>query len=340
MRNLQRTSITDRLQRTTYLLKNSLTVVGRDRDIITPWIRSTIYGCVEVTPFYLGVGFIMYGIAAQSGGLIGWGVGALALWLGLFLYKSFFYNHQEMRQSWLVAETAAGRDRSYADAKERAQQVESQIRAIAALDMLAAWIANRQANKDEDSGLGAFVVNLFIAGLTEVWDLLNHFLIPAVAIDGVTIKDGISNVRRLKDQVPETLTGVFGIDFLARVVGVIVAPVYFVLTLVALSLSIAMADMLPAFSLPMPSGVEVPAALLTDGALKLTVIPLFALIFVGKLFSVVLERAVISVKIIYFTIFYVQITHPDRIASDLQPELEAYLKMESLPQSGAAVETA
>lgn len=59
-------------------------------------------------------------------------------------------------------------------------------------------------------------------------------------------------------------------------------------------------------------------------------IPLIVAIFLGKAFSVVLERTLTSIKVIYFTIFYTEITHPDNIMVELQDELVDYLKMEGV----------
>jgi hypothetical protein len=41
---------------------------------------------------------------------------------------------------------------------------------------------------------------------------------------------------------------------------------------------------------------------------------------------------VTSVKVIYFTVFYTKITHPDSITEDLQEELNSYLKLEEVDE--------
>lgn len=335
MKNVKRLPIGERLGRIGYLLKNTFTIVGRDRDILTPWIRSTIYGMAVATSFFAWASLLIVGKLADSQGMFTAGAWLIAVWLVLLFYKFFFYNHQEMRQSWLVAETVGGRDRSYADARADSKEVAGQIRGLAWIDMLVAWMANRQAKKDKEGGFSAFLINLVMAGLIEVWDLLNHYLIPAVAVDRVSLRDGIGTVKRLREQVPETLAGVFGIDFIGRIVGVMVAPIYTVLSLVALALGVWMAGTLPSVTLPVETA-QIPGWLLTDGALMFTPVPILVLLFVGKLFSVVLERAVTSIKVIYFTIFYLQITHPDRIDEALREELLAYLRMEEEPEATGA----
>jgi hypothetical protein len=63
-----------------------------------------------------------------------------------------------------------------------------------------------------------------------------------------------------------------------------------------------------------------------------TWIPLAAAIFIGKLFSNIFERVATSVKVIYFTVFYAKITHPDSIAPDLREELTRYLKLDQVDE--------
>lgn len=67
---------------------------------------------------------------------------------------------------------------------------------------------------------------LLLGGIVEIWDLVNHFLLPAFAIDKLSLSDGLAGLKRLKDHVPETLGGVFGIDIMGGVVRTLMTPVY------------------------------------------------------------------------------------------------------------------
>jgi hypothetical protein len=73
-----------------------------------------------------------------------------------------------------------------------------------------------------------------------------------------------------------------------------------------------------------------------SGPLVLNVLPLIIAIYVGKIAGGVFERTVTSLKVIYFTIFYTQITHDDRIADELKPQLVHYLRMEEEPVENPA----
>ena len=321
MRNLNTTSFSDRLSRIGYLLKHTFTVVGRDADILSPWIWMVVYALVMVTAFFTG-------IIASFLDMIPLAAGGFGLAVLMFLYKYFFYNYREMGQSWLVYETICGRDRSYADAKQAAKERKSGVRKLAGLDMLMAYLMSKRG---EGEGWGQKLINLFLAGLSEVWDLVNHYMLPAIAIDELTLTDGVKKMKELRNQVPETLVGVFGIDFIGSIVGQVTGLMYFLFFLVAGGGMYLGGEVLPeAFTFTFEENP------IGSGPLVLNVLPLILCIYVAKMVGVMFERVVTSIKVIYFTIFYTQITHSDRIVDDLQPQLESYLRMEEQPAAEVA----
>lgn len=292
------------------LVKNTFSVIGRDKDIKKPWIRMAIYNFVMVSSFFYGVLGWWYDFPAE-----GW---LLFLSILLFLYKHFYHNRQEVRLSWTVYETIIGNDPSYKGAKAASKEIKSQTRKLAWMDI---GMAAVKKGKVAGGGIVNMLINMFISGLEEVWDLVNHYLLPSVAIDQYDIKPGIEKMKKLKDQVPESLVGVFGIDFIGNVVRRIVVPIYIVLFIGAGLLCYFGTAYFPT------SEIQV------DGSpVIITWVPLFIAFFIGKVFSNIFERTVTSVKVIYFTVFYTAITHPDRIADDLKDELMNYLKLDQVDE--------
>jgi len=322
MQNPRASSFSDRLSRIGYLLKHTFTVVGRDADIVTPWAWMSVYAIAMVTAFFGGVTTLIAGSPSVGSGLVG-------LAVLMFLYKYFFYNYREVAQSWLVHETICGRDGSYADARQKANEQRSGVRKLAGLDMLMAYLLSQRS--EESKGLGAWLINLFLSGLEEVWDLVNHYMLPAIAIDNLTITDGVTKMKELREQVPETLTGVFGIDFIGRLVGQVTGSLYLLLVAVSGGAMYLGGEAFPeAFAFTLP---ETPIG---SGPLVLNVLPLILGVYVAKLVGVVFERTITSIKVVYFTIFYTQITHRDRIADDLRPQLVRYLRMDDVPAESTA----
>ncbi|MCM2563745.1 hypothetical protein M8756_16590 [Lutimaribacter sp. EGI FJ00015] len=318
MTRFRKPGLSERFSQLGYLLKHTATIVGRDRDILTPVMRIILFSVILVTLFFAMI--FSYVVEANGTGTL-----LLLAWLGAAFYHFFYFNRQELALSWLVFETAAGRDRSFSEATDHAGKLGGQIRILAFLDMAAAWIAWRRGNSN-NNGL---LTNLVLGAMTEGWDLVNHFLLPAFAVDGVGFRDGMGKLRATRENVPETLVGVFGIDVIGRVVATIVAPLYILLILVGLIVGVWASGTMPAaFEAGRLGDVLPPAAfdyLPVSAASVFNWLPLFVCIFLGKFVSSVFKRVVTAVKVIYFTLFYARILHSEDLAPDIRDELESYL---------------
>lgn len=316
---LRRPGIKERVSQLGYLLKHTFAIVGKDPGIVRPWVRMTLYAVVMSSCFFLAIALL-----ALGKGLVG--TLLLLLAFSLFLYKYFYYVRQELRQSWLVAEALQGRSRDASSAGQRVAELASTARGIAWIDLLMSGLVKFGLQRGKVGRL----LGLVLRGLIEVWDLVNHYLLPSTAVDSHGIKDGISRMQRLKESVPETLGGVFGIDIAARAVGTIMSPIYAIMVILALLLGIWLGDAVPAFYAgDLMQNVEASNGVPLPETLHFSWLPLLIALWIGKLFSVVLERVTTSVKVIYFTIFYMRITHAEDILPEIRDELEAYLRMEA-----------
>lgn len=296
------------------LFKNTLTVIGRDEDIIKPFIRMLIYNLGMIGAFFYMIFRFWYDLPFVFI--------AFLIAFFLFLYKYFYYNKQEIRLSWIVYEAITGSDPSYKDAVKASKQMKPQIRKIAWMDIGMAFASKA---KIAGKGIVNILINLALRGFGEAWDLINHYLLPSVAVDGEDIKPAIKKMKTLKDQVPETLIGVFGIDFLGKVVLRVVIPVYLFLIALSVGLGYLLKDSLPA--------ADVDAITFSPfDSMELSWIPFFAALFIGKLFSNCFERLVNFIKVIYFTVFYTRLTHPERISEDLKAELTDYLQLDAVEE--------
>lgn len=316
---LRKPGFGERMKQLAYLLKHTFTIVGRDPGIVRPWVRMSIYGVVMASLFFAGIA----ALALEASGV---GSALIAVAAVLFIYKFFYYTRQELRQSWLTSEALKGEKRSADEARARVKTLAWTARKIALIDMLVAWILSMARKSDKAGAL----VRMLMKGLEEVWDLLNHYLLPSAAVDGYGIRDGVGRMGTLKDNVPETLAGVFGIDIAARAVGAIMGPVYFLLVVGAIALGLWVGEAVPAFHAgdirQMLDDVDVD---FLPEVMHFSWLPLLIAIWVGKLGSVVLERLTTSVKVIYFSIFYMRITHSEAIIPEIRDELDAYLRMEA-----------
>lgn len=226
--------------------------------------------------------------------------------------------------SWIIYDSITGGLPTYKDSVTASKTLKSQIRKIGWIDIGMAIANNSQKNKSK--GGVNFIIRLVLKGMNEVWDLINHYLIPSVAVDKMDIKPAIQSMKSLKERVPASLMGVFGIDFLGKVVRSVIVPVYLILIVCSLAMGLLLSGYLPSTEFNL-SGSDLPIDLIT-----ISWIPLVGAIFLGKLFSSIFERLVTMVKVVYFTIFYTQITHPEKIAEDLRDQLVDYLKLDQVDE--------
>src|SRR5699024_5854463 len=205
----ERPGMRDRLQQMVYLLKNTITIIGRDTGILRPLYRVLVYAVIMTTAFFAGIALCVAG---------SWGSGMLLILIALLLslYKYFYYTRQRMVQSWLVAQTVRGHETVPGDGRKRVKQMKSQARGLGWASLGFAWVKS-QAD-DSGGGIKGFVIRLVLVGLTEIWDLARHFLAPAVTVDEYSLREGAEQLKTLRNAVPETLVGVFGVDIAGGVV--------------------------------------------------------------------------------------------------------------------------
>lgn len=315
--NFERPSVGARLSQLTYLFKHTFTILGRDRDILTPIIKMSIYATVVVSLFFAGIAAIVMDMG---------GTGTWLLLLGViaFIYKFFFYNRLELRLSRLVFDTACGKDVTPEGAREALAGTGGMARTLALLDMASGWIASR-GNK------GGFITRIVLGAAVEIWDLVNHFLLPVIAIDKLGFRDGCSRLYTLKDHVPETLAGVFGIDIMGGVLRTILGPLYLIAILLGIFAGLAFGGSLPASFSAGPLGdafQTIPGWLPVDEQTLFNWLPLFVLLFLSFVGNAIFARLVTVIKVVYFTLFYTRITHNDALAPDIRNELDGYLNLE------------
>lgn len=313
----QRPGFEERIGQLGYLLKHTFTIVARDSDIIVPVIKMSAMAALVVCLFFGGIAAAALGNGWVSTWLILFGV-------LFFVYKFFYYNKTELALSRLVYETAIGNDPDGASVREQLKGLTGQLWLLSLLDMLSAWIASRRSK-------GGFLVRIVMGGLVEIWDLVNHFILPVFAIDKLSMREATSRLSELRNNVPETLAGVFGIDVAGGVIRVIMGPVFTIGALLGIAAGIFFGEGMPAgFSAGEIGGLfpTVPEWLPFGPETVFSWMPLFIVIFLCFLGNAILARLVTAVKVVYFTLFYARIAHADALAPDIREELEGYLKMD------------
>ena len=230
----------------------------------------------------------------------------------MFPFKYFYDIRQKADQSWIVYNTISGKDISLADAHAHTKMFKSQLRFISFVSLLMAFARSSSRNK---KGVGAVIAKIFLAFLSEVWDLLGHYMIPSVVIEQKSLKEVIPKIKSLKQNVPATLTGVFGIDFVGNVVGSLFAIFY----LIALIISVGVGYLV---------ALAINVTIVTIAGFSFSWVPVVIMLYIIVLIGGIYKRIVESIKVIYFTIFYTAINRPMDIDKSMREELTHYLLMD------------
>ncbi|MDX6752332.1 hypothetical protein SH611_21210 [Geminicoccaceae bacterium 1502E] len=304
-----------RLAQLGFLCRHTFTIVGRNRALLKPLIAMWAYAAVMVLMFFAGFILILCDIGGGTWLLLGGGV--------MFFYKFFFYSRAELTLSRMTYNTATGGSQTRHDARREVAGLKPQIRILGFLDMAAAWLASR---KNKEGGL----LSLVLGGIAEVWDLVNHFLLPAFAIDKLSLRDGIAKLKRIKDHVPETLVGVFGIDIMGGVIGTLMTPLYVIGTSAGIICGLVFGAGLPdAFSAgtlgELSSNIPNFGIINSDAAFNW--LPMFMIFFLGVILHAFIARVIIAIKVVYFTLFYTRIMHAEALDPDIRTDLEGYLEL-------------
>jgi len=295
-----------RLKDTGFLFKHSFKIIGKDEDIKKPTIHMVVLSTIITTLLFLSL------LTFFTGTFVFLGVLLLLFTLFILVPFSFFYNvRQKADQSWIVYNTLTGKDISYKDAHRHTSSEKSNLRFIAFVNMLVKYARSQGGNK---KGIIGVLASLFLAALAEVWDLLSHYMLPAVVIERKKLKELLPQLKHLKNNVPATLAGVFGIDFAGNVIGGLLFPIY--LFLLAISVGIGYLISL-----------TTTATAITFGTFSFSWVPVFITLYIIFIVGGIFRKIVESIKVIYFTIFYASITRPNEITKDVRKEVTNYLLM-------------
>jgi len=303
---------TNRLKDTGFLLKHSFKVVGKDTDIIKPTVHMVVLSLILTTLFF-GVLLSFF-----TGRYVGWGI--LVLLILIFIltpFKFFYYIRQKADQSWIVYNTVTGKDISYRDAHNHTKTQKSSLRKITLIEILMKYVGSQRSSK---RGIGATLINLFLAALVEIWDLLSHYMIPAVVVEQKPLKELIPQIKSLSNNVPAALVGVFGIDFVGNVIGTVLFPIYLFIIIISVGIGSLLTSTMP-------------NTVWTISGFSFSWVPVLIVFYIVFVIGAIIRKIVESTKVIYFTIFYTAIRAPMAITKDMRDELTHYLLMEQpIPQ--------
>lgn len=306
-----------RLAQLGYLYKHTFAIFGRHLSIVRPIVRMSIYAVIMLCVF--AAGLVLIALERAGGGWL------LFLGVLLYVYKFFYYNKVSLVLSRMVYVSATGGDPTAQSARKHVKGLRRQVLVLGMLDMLIAWIRGK---KDKE-GSGFF--NLLIAGVASLGDLVTHFLLPVFAVDRHGLRESLGTLRALKDNVPESLSGVFGLAILKRVVSSVLGLPWVLGIAGGIAAGLLWGGSLPtAFAMgelgqmfPIPDDFP-----LIGPHTVFSWLPLLVVVFLGLVANAILARIVDALHTVYYTLFYTRVNHADELTPDLRRELDGFLRLE------------
>jgi hypothetical protein len=305
-RTASKRSFQETLKSTLYLLKYSFTIIGRNTGIVRPTVYLGLLSLLMTTLFFTAMACFFTGSNVMAGVLA-----LIVLILVLVPLRFFIRTFLKAIQSWMSYRTITGQPVFYPEARRHTLQRTRGLMFLGFVDLIVA-LMNRQ--KSQREGIAGMIAGILLSALSEVWDLLNHYMIPAVVVEGKPLKESLPEIKAIRDNVPATLMGVFGVDF----AGDTLRRLMFLPYLLILAIGAGLGYLL---------GPVFPAASWTLGGHAICWVPPLLTLYLNFSIGGVLKACVESVKAIYFTIFYTSIMHGDQIPGEYREQLTGYLRM-------------
>lgn len=282
----------ERIEKLKALLSH-LSSLWREPSLRPPMLRLF----VARTLFYLAPGIALF-LAAGGRYVTAAVVAVVAILLRgpLLIYDAF----QQGRLAHLFAAYSRGTPSNAAGAGRAIDGKGGRLLFVSFLE----WMERRLQSKDsEDSGiLGA----LLAAVIGEILDVAGAYLLPAVVIDDVRIKDSVDELRELRDHIPTTLVASVGFDAVTSLLSR-----FFWGPVTVLFLAVVV-------------GIVTQMVTLGTGLL---VLGIAAVLLAAPLAALQALRE--SAKAVYFTALYMLVAHPDEVSGDREGSLQGLVELEA-----------
>ncbi|HEU5047513.1 MAG TPA: hypothetical protein VFT64_06695 [Rickettsiales bacterium] len=249
------------------------------------------------------------------------GLGILGLFvLLLFIYPYSFLFHLNKRacQTWVAYGKLTGSDTPIIEAQKVAKERKWPLRMFAVVEIA---LAKANSSESNNNGVLGFLIAAALAALEGLYDVAESYLLPAIIIERLPIKDAAGKLRQLKQNVPEALAGAFGMDVFGGVVSAMLMALYFGILLIA---GIA-SYLLPPY-IPIEWVTTFNANQGTPFFLYL--LPLYVAGVLISLMHSIIKILVSSLKATYFAVFYTAVNRPHQLSPGMQEKVVRYLRLE------------
>ena len=185
------------------LLKSSITLLGKDKDVFKPAMTMTIIKSVRILTTFFAIYSFFVSKKMEHG--------ALAI-LSLFILSpiiSYLNMRYKAITSWMIFDILRGRDTDVSKGKEELKGLGFTLFLYSIIDNIV-QSATTNTNNKEKTGIAHMIKGLVLAIFKEVWDLIKNFSLPAIVIDKVSLKEIPAQLKKIKKEHAWSLSWDFG----------------------------------------------------------------------------------------------------------------------------------
>jgi len=270
---------------------------------------------------------IMHGLALVALAMVsfhfhtGWGVFLLVILLLVIYPYSFFYHiRARARQTWFAYAKITQHADPITEAGRMVAKQKWTLRLFAVVELFLSNADSQQSN--QQGGLMRFLVATALAALDGIYKIAESYLLPAVVIERLSLENAAQKLRQLKDHIPSTLAGSFGLDIFGGVVSSVVSLLYLAL----LALGASLAWFLPQWGLVSQNYTITLHGTAPAADVYIFVFPVLCALVLASTIRRAIKIVVTSLQATYFAIFYTRLNFPDAIAPDMRGDVEGYLQ--------------
>ena len=291
------------------LLKNSVTLLGKDIDVFKPSIYMTFIKSIRIVTIFFA--FYCFFISDETG------KGMLTV-LALFIMApiiSYFNMKYKAITCWMIYDVLRGIDTDVSKGKNELKGLGFTLFLYSIIDHIIKSATNN-SQQEKSGGIVNLIKGIILSVFQEVWDLIKNFSLPSIVIDKVSLTEIPNKLKLIKKNIPGALVGILGID----IVGSVFVSLFSFIQLPSFLIGVGAGYYAKAF---LPEAWLITLPLKTPFVINL--LPLFITLTCTSIFVSFLNSLVHLVKTTYFTTFYVSISRPNEIDESLRDGVTNYL---------------
>jgi hypothetical protein len=279
------------------IFKRMFLLLKEQQAFWTPIIRMVF---INFTLLFL---FII-GILSLIENRISLGVILLIISIIGFIIRGFYFGYLFGMISALVFLYLHGNTLSLKNAKRMLQDRKLSLGILHVLTSLASGFLKNRNNQTANTQHPLLARLLFSSVSRDALDFFGHFLVPVIVLENIDLLQSLKHLQDLRAHIPASLAGLAGVDITNTILSLIFIPFIIGLMILCVFLGSYGVHLFPSNTI------------ITFGNFTLSWLPsLIGILFLILAMSF-LRPCMDGLKLIYFSLLYALIRHPEKIQDD------------------------